>query len=46
MEDFVSNFSSIISFLSSTVISGVPLIAWLVLPAIATIIIKLIQGKK
>lgn len=46
MNIVVSIFSSVFSFLTDYSIFGVPILVWLILPAVISIAVKFIQGKK
>lgn len=46
MNIIVNIFTSVFGFLTNNSIFEVPLLVWLILPAVITIAVKFIQGKK
>lgn len=46
MENLVNMIISLFSVLTDNSIFGMPVLVWLILPAVITLTIKFIQGKK
>ncbi len=46
MDTLVNLFSTVFNLLLETTIFEIPILIWLILPAIITIVVKFIQGKK
>lgn len=46
METIVNTFVSIFGLLTSSSILGMPILVWLLLPAVIGLIVKFIQGRK